>query len=124
MGPQGNIGFYSRIPTADEAVRRALEWCGSNAGVPCMIVAVDDVFVVPLPRTMKAIGFFRAGGNAAIAGEAREEVARRIGNVTGSWNASRSAPRGSPDCPSRPPTSGAPSRARWRNAASTIVPAA
>jgi adenylate cyclase len=124
VGPQGNIGFYSRIPTADEAVRRALEWCGSNAGVPCMIVAVDDVFVVPLPRTMKAIGFFRAGGNAAIAGEAREEVARRIGNVTGSWNASRSAPRGSPDCPSRPPTSGAPSRARWRNAASTIVPAA
>ena len=28
------------------------------------LVAVDDVFAVPIPTTMKAVGLFRAAGNA------------------------------------------------------------
>ena len=68
-------------------MRRALEACGSFAGTPCMIVAVDDSFVVPIPATMKVVGFFRADNNAMLAPEVRDDVARRIGNATSGWNA-------------------------------------
>jgi class 3 adenylate cyclase len=87
VGPHGGMGFYTRNASPEEAVRRALEWCGGNAGIPCMIVAVDDVFVVPIPTTMKVVGFFRAASDGAIAAAARDDVARRIGNATNSWNA-------------------------------------
>jgi adenylate cyclase len=51
-----------------------------------MIVAIDDVFVVSVPTTMKVAGFFRTS-NAAIAPEAREDVARRLGSSAGGWSA-------------------------------------
>jgi class 3 adenylate cyclase len=87
VSAQGHQGFYNNQASADEAVRRSLEACGSRAGIACMIVAVDDVFVVPIPTTMKVVEFFRPGSNAAIAVEEREEVTRRIGNAPGGWNA-------------------------------------
>src|SRR5216683_3340971 len=39
--------------TIEDSARRSLESCGAIAGVPCMIVAVDDVFVVPVPTMLK-----------------------------------------------------------------------
>ena len=56
VGPGGNFIFYTDGATVAEVVRRALESCGALAGVPCMIVAVDDDFVVPVPTIMKATG--------------------------------------------------------------------
>jgi adenylate cyclase len=50
-------------------------------------VAVDDAFVVPIPSTMKVVGLFRAAGNPAIVPEARDDVARRLGNATSGWSA-------------------------------------
>jgi hypothetical protein len=76
-------GFnYKCMDWADteEAMRRALEACGSSAGIPCTIVAVDDSFVVRIATTMKVVGFFRAGNNAVLAPEVRDDVARRIGS--------------------------------------------
>ena len=62
VGPGGQfLLLHRRRRRSPEAVRRTLETCGAVAGVPCMIVALDDVFVVPVPTTMKATGFFRAG---------------------------------------------------------------
>jgi adenylate cyclase len=87
LAPQGIQHSYAGAANIDEAVRRSLEACGSRAGVACMIVAVDDVFVVPIPTTMKAVGFFRAIGNAAIAADAREDLARRLANAGNGWNA-------------------------------------
>jgi hypothetical protein len=72
---------------ADEVVRRSLEWCGSNAGVPCMIIAIDDAFVVPIPSSMKVVGFFHALGSSAVAPAARDDVARRLGAATTGWKA-------------------------------------
>jgi adenylate cyclase len=86
LGPQGGFYFLSNQQSDDEAVRRALEICGGNAGVPCLIVAVDDNFVVPVPTTMKATGFFRPASAEAIAPGLREDVARRLGNGSG-WTA-------------------------------------
>jgi class 3 adenylate cyclase len=87
VSPRGNQGSNAAQTSIEEAMRRSLEACGSRAGVACMIIAVDDVFVVPIPTTMKAVGFFRAAGNAAIAPEAREDVIRRIRNAASGWNA-------------------------------------
>jgi adenylate cyclase len=87
VSPLGHQGFYGNQTGADEAIRRSLEACGSRAGVSCMIIAVDDVFVVPIPTTMKVVELFRPGSSASIAVEEREEVARRLGNAPGGWNA-------------------------------------
>ncbi len=86
LGPQGGFFFYVNQENADEAARRVLEACGSNAGVPCMIVAVDNDFVVPVPVTMKATGFFQPASTPVIALELRAAVAQRLGNG-GGWSA-------------------------------------
>jgi hypothetical protein len=70
----------------DEAVRRVLEICGNNAGVPCLALAVNDNFVVPVPTTMKATGFFRPASTDAVAPGLRDDLARRLGNASG-WTA-------------------------------------
>jgi class 3 adenylate cyclase len=87
LGPGGQLIFYSTIDSVEEANRRTLEACGAIAGVPCMIVVSDDVFVVPVPASMKAIGFFHAANDASIASDAREEVARKLAEASGGWNA-------------------------------------
>jgi hypothetical protein len=52
-----------------------------------MVAAVDDAFVVPVPTTLKVVGFFRPAGNSSITPDAREDVARRLGAAAGGWNA-------------------------------------
>ncbi len=86
LSQRGRVALASGQSSSEEAVRRSLELCGNGAGVACMIVAIDDVFVVSIPTTMKVAGFFRAS-NAAIAPEAREDVARRLGSSAGGWSA-------------------------------------
>jgi adenylate cyclase len=86
IGPAGGFYFVMNQDSADDAVRRMLELCGNNAGVPCLAVAVNDDFVVPIPMTMKVVGFFQPASAAAIAPELRDDVARRLGNGSG-WTA-------------------------------------
>src|SRR5579862_2020165 len=64
LGPFGGFYFVTNKESADEAVRRVLELCGNNAGVPCLAVAVNDDFVVPIPTTMKVAGFFQPTSTA------------------------------------------------------------
>ena len=87
LGPGGAYFFLTGVDTVDEAVRRALESCGAIAGVPCMIIALDDNFVVPIPSTLRVTGFFKAAGNTVIAPAARDDVARQIAEATSGWNA-------------------------------------
>jgi class 3 adenylate cyclase len=87
IGPGGQFFFNSGVDTIEDSARRNLEACGVVAGVPCMIVAVDDVFVVPVPTTLKVIGFFRAAGNSSIAADARDDVARKLADGPNGWNA-------------------------------------
>ena len=87
VSPQGLGAMFWAQGSEAEAVRRALELCGSRAGVACVILAVDDAFVVPIPTTMKAVGLFRAAGNAVIMPEARDDVAHRLGGATHGWSA-------------------------------------
>jgi class 3 adenylate cyclase len=87
LGPGGQFFFNFNMDNVEESARRNLESCGGVAGVPCMIVAVDDVFVVPVPTTLKVIGFFRAASNSSIAAEARDEVSRKFSEASQGWNA-------------------------------------
>ena len=96
LSPRGATTYFRNQSGPEEAMRRALEACGSAAGVPCMIVAVDDRFVVPIPATMKVVGFFRAATNALLAAEKKDDVARSIGNATSGWNAVAAGSEGRP----------------------------
>ncbi len=87
LGPQGNAFFYVGQPSIDEAVRRALEHCGTLAGVACLLVALDDNLVVPIPTTMKPVGLFHAAANPLITPQLQDEVAHRLGNAANGWNA-------------------------------------
>ena len=73
-------------------MRRALEICGSNAGTPCMIVALDDNFVVPVPKTMKAVSFFRPATNSFVAANERDFLARRYASSTEGLECGRGQP--------------------------------
>ncbi len=83
----GRGAVYAAQATVDEAVRRALELCGSRSRFPCIVLAVDDTFVVPIPTTRKITGLFYASASSAIAANAREDVERRLQSSTGGWNA-------------------------------------
>jgi class 3 adenylate cyclase len=86
LAPLGGFYFLTNQQSDDEAVRRVLELCANNAGVPCMALALDENFVVPVPTTMKVTGFFHAANADAIAPGLRDEVAHRLGNG-GGWTA-------------------------------------
>ena len=87
ISPAYSYFFLVALDTVEEAVRRALESCGAIAGVPCMIIALNEDFVVPIPTTLKVTGFFRAGGNATIAADARDGVGRQLSEATSGWKA-------------------------------------
>jgi class 3 adenylate cyclase len=86
LGPLGGFYFLVSQQSDDEAARRALELCANNAGVPCLLAALNENFVVPVPTIMKATGFFHAATSDAIAPGLRDDVAHRLGNGSG-WTA-------------------------------------
>jgi class 3 adenylate cyclase len=85
VGPGGQFIFYTGGESTGESVRRALETCGALAGGACMIVAIDDAFVVPVPTAFKVTGLFEAASNSSIAADARGDVARKLAGP--GWNA-------------------------------------
>ena len=87
LSPRSHVFYYFGQSSQDDAARRALERCGDVAGFPCMIIAVDDEFVIPIPTTMKPVGFFQPAGNALIAPGSRDEVTRRLTTRTSGWSA-------------------------------------
>jgi adenylate cyclase len=87
LGPTGQMYYNFNQDNVDDSVRRNLETCGAVVGVACMVVAVDDVFVVPVPTLMKVTGFFRAANNASIVTDQRDEIARKLADASTGWNA-------------------------------------
>jgi class 3 adenylate cyclase len=87
IGPGGAFFFNNGYENTEESVRRNLEACGAFTGVACMVVAIDDAFVVPVPATLKVIGFFHPERNSSIAADARDEVARKLADASTGWNA-------------------------------------
>lgn len=86
LGPGGQYFMVLGASSVDDAARRSLESCGAIAGVACLVVAVDDNFVVPIPTLLRITGFFHAASNASIVADARDDVVRKLGDAMG-WNA-------------------------------------
>lgn len=86
LGPGGQYFMVLGASSVDNSARRSLESCGAIAGMACLIVAVDDNFVVPIPTLLRITGFFHAASNASIAADARAEVVRKLADGMG-WNA-------------------------------------
>ncbi|MET4605395.1 class 3 adenylate cyclase [Bradyrhizobium sp. JR4.1] len=86
LGPGGQYFMVMGASSADDAARRSLESCGAIAGVACLVVAVDENFVVPIPILLRITGFFHAASNASIVADARDEVVRKLADGMG-WNA-------------------------------------
>jgi hypothetical protein len=87
ISPKGLFYYHAGAESVEDVTRRDLESCGALAGVACMVVVLDDVFVVPVPTTAKATGFFEALTNASIAREARNELANKLAEARSGWNA-------------------------------------
>jgi class 3 adenylate cyclase len=87
IGPGGAYFFNTGAENVEESARRILETCGAVVGIACMVVAADDVFVVPVPTTLKAIGFFRPERNPSIAVDAKDDMARKLADASSGWSA-------------------------------------
>jgi class 3 adenylate cyclase len=96
LAPNGQMGYYINQASVAEASRRVLEFCGLRAGIPCAVVATDNVFAVAVPVSMKATGFFQPATERAITTGEREDVARRLKDNTGGWSAVAVGIRGYP----------------------------
>lgn len=96
IGPSGQFFFNLGLETIQESIRRNLESCGAFAGAPCMIVAVNDIFVVPVPTLMKTIGFFHPNINPSIVMDARDDVVRKLAEAPSGWNAVAVGTQGRP----------------------------
>jgi len=96
LGPGGQFIFNTNSESIEEAMRRSLESCGATAGVPCMIVAADDNFVVPIPTVMKATGFFHPASTPSVIADARDDVARKLNDAVTGWNAVAVGTQGRP----------------------------
>ncbi|WP_407116098.1 adenylate/guanylate cyclase domain-containing protein [Bradyrhizobium sp. LMG 9283] len=86
LGPGGQYFMVLGASSDEDAARRSLESCGAIAGVACLVVAIDDNFVVPIPTLFRITGFFNAASNASIMADARGEVVRKLTDAMG-WNA-------------------------------------
>jgi len=86
LSPQGAPFAYVAQTSPEEAMRRSLELCGISSGVPCMIVALDDVFVVRIPTTMTPVAPFNLR-NSLVAPSQREEAERRLASGRYRWSA-------------------------------------
>jgi class 3 adenylate cyclase len=86
LGPGGHYFMVLGASSADDAARRSLESCGAIAGVACLVVAIDDNFVVPIPTLFRITGFFNAASNTSIVADARSDVVRKLADAMG-WNA-------------------------------------
>ena len=86
MGPGGQFFYNIGVEAIEDSARRNLESCGAVTGVACMIVAIDDAFVVPVPSTLKVTGFFQAAISSSIAAHARDDVSRKLANASSGWS--------------------------------------
>jgi adenylate cyclase len=87
IAPNGVWWSTSAQASAEDAMRRSLERCGSGSGSACMVIAVDDTFVVPIPTLAKVVGFYREGALFGVKPEAANEISRRLATATDGWTA-------------------------------------
>src|SRR5580698_4132747 len=87
ISPNGRLFLTSAESGPEEAMRRSLERCGYVSKSACLVVALDDTFVVAVPTLARAVGFYRQDALFALRVELRNEVARRLATSNQGWQA-------------------------------------
>jgi adenylate cyclase len=87
VSPTGAIGYFFEQASHEEAMRRSLETCGWRGGVPCRIIAIDDMFILPMPQSMRIAAFFLPRRANMIIETEREGIAQKLANNPGGWSA-------------------------------------
>jgi hypothetical protein len=87
IAPNGRLFLTSAESGPEEAMRRSLERCGYVSKAACLVVALDDTFVIAVPTLAKAVGFYRQEALSALQVEVRAEVARRLATSNHGWHA-------------------------------------
>jgi adenylate cyclase len=87
VAPNGTLYWTFGQISPEEAMRRSLERCGYLSSAACLVVAVDDSFVVPAPTLAKAVGFYHSDALSSAQPGERVEVARRLSNAPPGWSA-------------------------------------
>jgi DNA-binding winged helix-turn-helix (wHTH) protein len=72
---RGHWAINSRATRA-EAVRLAVERCGEYWQRPCLILAVDGLLTIQIPKSRQAIHIFLPSRDAELAGNDRERIGR------------------------------------------------
>lgn len=85
VAANGRFVVGTSATSVDDAARQALEDCARQHRT-CKVVAVDDVFVVPIPRTVFVRGLFDPATAEQIPASERPELARRLEAASG-WSA-------------------------------------
>jgi adenylate cyclase len=87
ISPDGHWYYNGNLSSPDEATHLTLERCTYKSPGPCLIIAVDDTFVVPIPTLAKAIGLYRPEALFGVKPEVRDDVAHRLAAAPNRWNA-------------------------------------
>ena len=74
--PQGMGGFYATFGTAlrPTAVRLAIEGCVDIYQSPCLLVSVDGLWTIRVPKSRRIVGLFMLTNEAAISGEDKQRI--------------------------------------------------
>ena len=74
--PQGMGGFYAAFGTAlrPTAVRLAIEGCVDIYLSPCLLVSVDGLWTIRVPKSRRIVGLFMLTNEAAISGEDKQRI--------------------------------------------------
>jgi two-component system OmpR family response regulator len=74
--PQGMGGFYAAFGTVlrPTAVRLAIEGCVDTYLSPCLLVSVDGLWTIRVPKSRRIAGVFMLTNEAAISGEDKQRI--------------------------------------------------
>ncbi|MEJ8571953.1 adenylate/guanylate cyclase domain-containing protein [Microbaculum marinum] len=75
VNDDGYIGMSWGGAAAQDPIRRSLEYCGDRSGSACLLVAVDETFVVGLPESYAITGLFRPKTDDAFTPQQRADLA-------------------------------------------------
>lgn len=79
VSPLGKYSYFWGQSSTDEAVRRTLEMCGDEYGLPCRILAINSSFVLPVPESMQVTGFFNPDLDDRVAMSNRPGLRQKFG---------------------------------------------
>jgi adenylate cyclase len=85
VASNGKFAVGNSAGSSDEAVRQALDAC-TRQGSTCRVLAVDDKYVVPLPRTVFVRGIFDPLTADQVPAAERPHLAQRLAAALG-WSA-------------------------------------